>query len=201
MAKPRTILFDLSEVFISGLYGVGEPVAELVGCPIAAVNQALNQGFQDILCGRITERDYLSGAIARGGWKVEMEDLMRIIRRNFHREVPGMIDLLPLLKPHCELALLSDHAAEWVAYIEARFTFIRHFEPRFYSFQLGQTKAAPETFERVLSALGRPPRECLFVDDNPANIAVAASVGLSGIAFQSAEQLTAALLERGFRLR
>ena len=196
----RTILFDLSEVFISGVYGVDGPIAELVGCAESEVNSAMNAQFQDILCGRITEHEYLSNVIARNGWVVSVEDLMQIIRRNFHREVPGMIDLLPLLKPNYQLALLSDHAVEWVDYIEARFEFLKHFEPRYYSYQLQQTKSDPTTFERVLDALGITPRECLFVDDNPANIAAASSIGLPGIHFQSIGQLSAALLDRGISL-
>ena len=196
----RTILFDLSEVFISGVYGVDGPIAALVGCTEMEVNRALNAQFQDILCGRITEREYLSSAISRNGWQVSVEELMQIIRRNFHREVPGMIDFLSLLKPNYELALLSDHAVEWVGYIEDHFEFLNCFEPRFYSFQLRQTKSNPETFLRVLDVLGITPRECLFVDDNPANIAVAASIGLPGIHFQSVGQLSTALLERGISL-
>ena len=196
----QTILFDLSEVFISGVYGVDGPIAGLVGCAESEVNSALNAQFQDILCGRITEREYLTNAISRNGWDVSVEDLMQIIRRNFHREVPGMIDFLSLLKPNYKLALLSDHAVEWVDYIEDRFEFLNCFEPRFYSFQLRQTKSNPATFVRVLEALGITPRECLFVDDNPANIAVADSIGLSGIHFQSVGQLSAALLERGISL-
>ena len=196
----RTILFDLSEVFISGVYGVDGPIAELAGCTEPEVNRALNEQFQDILCGRITEQEYLSRAIGRNGWKVSVSDLKQIIRRNFHREVPGMMDLLPVLKPNYELALLSDHAVEWVEYIEARFEFLKYFEPRFYSYQLGQTKSVPTTFERVLNELGRTPEECIFVDDNPANIASAASIGLPGIHFQSVEQLSTALTERGVLL-
>jgi FMN phosphatase YigB (HAD superfamily) len=44
-----------------------------------------------------------------------------------------------------------------------------------------------------------PAADCLFVDDNPANVAVAESVGLAGIRFTGAGQLARELATRGVK--
>ena len=51
-----------------------------------------------------------------------------------------------------------------------------------------------EANERVLDCAAA---ECLFVDDNPANVAAAESVGVHGIRFTNAEGLVRELVEWG----
>lgn len=118
-----------------------------------------------------------------------------MIRRDFHREVEGTLPILTKLASRCELALLSDHAREWIAYIESIHPFLEVFEHTFYSYDLGKLKREPETFLNVLDAISLPHSSCLFIDDNPVNVAVARSVDIPSIRFVNARQL-ASKLER-----
>ena len=54
-----------------------------------------------------------------------------------------------------------------------------------------------KAFEILLSRLGLPAGEIVYIDDLPENIAAASRVGLDAIAFESAEQIRGELTKRG----
>jgi HAD superfamily hydrolase (TIGR01509 family) len=194
----KTIIFDLSEVLISGLIGIENPLAERLGIPESHIIAAFTNPFLWALCrGEMSEDAYLAQTIGQQGWNVSAEELKDLIRKNLHRRVAGMEVILTGLQSRYELVLLSDHSAEWIEYIQSIHPFLADFRHRFFSFQLGRTKQEQSTFRTVLAAIGREPEECLFIDDNPQNVSVACTVGIPGIVFTSAEALTQELAARG----
>ena len=58
-------------------------------------------------------------------------------------------------------------------------------------------KPGPEIFRLLLSRNGIEAGDCLFVDDNPANVAAAAALGFDALRFTGAEALAADLARRG----
>lgn len=198
MNEIHTIIFDLSKVLIAGLFGIEVPLAQRLGAPIGAVSPAFGGNLlHELCCARLTEDEYLERVISRQGWKIAPEHLKPIIRRNFHRHVPGMQAILDRLNPRYELVLLSDHALEWMTYIRTVHSFLDKFRALFFSYELGQTKSDPTTFALVLDALGREASQCMFVDDSERNVAVAVSTGLPSIRFVGTEQLARQLRQRG----
>jgi beta-phosphoglucomutase-like phosphatase (HAD superfamily) len=201
MNSIQTIILDLSEVLIAGLLGIEVPLARRLGVPGSTILPAFGGDLlEELCCARLTEDEYLERIVSRRGWSVSVEDLKPVIRRNFHRHVPGMQPVLSRLRPRYELVLLSDHALEWVAYIRGVHSFFDRFEASFFSYELGQTKSDPTTFALVLDELGRRPRQCLFVDDSERNVATARSVGLPGIRFAGAAQLVRQFRRAGVEL-
>lgn len=63
----------------------------------------------------------------------------------------------------------------------------------FFSYEFQKTKKDQATFLEVLHQTACAPEDCLFIDDNPKNVAVAESVGITGIRFVDAAQLRVAL--------
>ncbi len=105
---------------------------------------------------------------------------------------PGTIlpDLLfERLAAKCRLALLSNTDAIHVAHFEATFPFVRHFPVRVYSCRAGLSKPAPAIFHRALREIGVLPEESMFIDDVRENAMAAASLGMTGFHFTSAEDL------------
>jgi phosphoglycolate phosphatase-like HAD superfamily hydrolase len=201
VSKIHTIIFDLSEVLIAGLLGIEVPLAQQLRVPDSTILPAFGgQLLEELCCARLTEDEYLERVISRQGWKVSPGHLKPIIRRNFHRHVPGMQAVLDRLKPCYELVLLSDHALEWMVYIQKSHSFFAKFGALFFSYELGQTKSDPTTFALVLDALGREAHQCLFVDDSERNVAVAGSAGLPSIRFVGAEPFARQLCQRGLEL-
>jgi FMN phosphatase YigB (HAD superfamily) len=194
----QCIIFDLSEVLIAGLVGIEKELSRELAVPEQEILPCfLDELFEQLLIGCIPEEVYLAHVIAKGRWPTDVARLKAAIRRNFHNTVEGTIDILTDLVCGYELALLSDHAREWISYIKAVHPFLGMFRRAFFSFDLKGTKDDPATFVRALDAMSISPERCLFIDDNPTNVRVAESVGVPSIRFLNAEQLAADLGARG----
>ena len=114
-----TIIFDLSEVLIAGLIGIEKELAPLVDLPEEKFLEGLwTDSFWQLMKGKISEDDYLSDVFERNNWNADKNIFKDIIRKNFHNEVEGMIKLIEELSEKYKLILLSDHAVEWIEYIE-----------------------------------------------------------------------------------
>jgi HAD superfamily hydrolase (TIGR01509 family) len=197
-----TLIFDLSEVLIAGLFGAEKGLAARLGLPEKRVAQELWIPWATSLFeGRLTEHEYLQEVIRRGGWQgISPEEVGAYLRQNFCQRVTGMEDLLRNLSRRYELALLSDHAREWVEFIHQQHPFLDRFSHQFFSYELRHTKRERITFLTVLHKLGRQASECVFIDDLEHNVAVAASVGIRSVQFKDASQLAGELRSLGVDL-
>jgi beta-phosphoglucomutase-like phosphatase (HAD superfamily) len=190
----QCIIFDLSEVLISGLLGIEQALSRELHAPAQEILCRFEgRAFEQLLLGSLSEDAYLGHVIARGKWPIDVTTLKGVIRCNFHNTIAGTIEILMELARNHELALLSDHAREWVSYIRAIHPFLGVFHHTFFSFDLKGLKRDPSTFAKVLAAISIPTGRCLFIDDNPLNIAAAESVGISSIRFENAAQLAVEL--------
>ena len=186
----KTIIFDLSEVLISGLCGVEESLAPRLGSSPTEVLSALGGDLLIQLCrGELSEDAYLESVISNRGWVISVDELKQLIRANFSRKVADMENLLERLAAHYELVLLSDHAKEWVEHIHGLHPNLRIFPTQVYSFQTGQTKREPSTFHQLLESINRRSDECVFIDDSIGNIESARSVGIKAFQFTDAKTL------------
>jgi FMN phosphatase YigB (HAD superfamily) len=193
----RCIIFDLSEVLISGLVGIEKELSLELSVPEGKILPCFAGDWrEELFIGSISEDTYLRQIVAQEGWPIDVARLKAVIRRNFYQQVEGTIDILMDLAGRHDLVLLSDHAREWVSYIRSIHPFLQAFKQTFFSYDLGRLKKDPETFGQVLNAMSTSPAECLFIDDNPVNVDAAESVGIPSIRFENAELLAAELEEK-----
>ena len=190
----HTVIFDLSEVIIAGVVGVDQALAPVLNVPPEQIFPSLGgRPFWELLCGEIDEETYFRKVLDRRGWTGDIDSIKKAIRSNFHNEVEGTREVLEGLAQEYRLILLSDHAREWIEYIEQIHPILELFDRRFYSFDLGSIKKDPDTFRKVLSAIDCTPDEVLFIDDQIRYVETAQSVGIQSIVFQSAPQLISEL--------
>jgi 2-haloacid dehalogenase len=135
--------------------------------------------------GKISEDEYLSDVFQNNNWNADKNLFKEIIRKNFHKEVDGMINLIEELSRKYKLILLSDHAEEWVKYIDGIHPFLNLFHKKYFSFQSGEIKRERRAFEILLNENNLDASDCLFIDDSPANIKAAAETGINVIRFTS----------------
>ena len=198
MSSYKTIIFDLSDTLLDFEPNIGKDLARRLNEPLEIIYQSFeNDYLYDYYLGRTTEVEYLNAIMKDWPSDIGLAEMKAIIRRNLEIQMPGMPALLKALKPHYELALLSDHSIEWVDHILNNHPFLEIIERKFFSFDLGSTKSEPATFRNVLEMLGRAPGECLFIDDQPHNCDIALSVGIDAIRFVSADDLKPELRKRG----
>ena len=190
-----TIIFDLSEVLISGLIGVEKELAPLVNLSDDKLLKGLwTDSFKELMKGKISEDEYLDDIFERNNWEADKELFKEIIRKNFHNEVEGMIGLIAKLNKNYKLILLSDHAKEWIEYIDKIHPFLSLFDKKYFSFQTGEIKREKRVFDLLLSENNLSASDCLFIDDSLTNIHVAEKIGLNAIRFESVQQLKESII-------
>jgi 2-haloacid dehalogenase len=108
--------------------------------------------------------------------------------------ITGTVDILKQLKQAGYLLYgLSNWSAETFPYARERYDFFDLFDDMVISGEVGHAKPDPEIFHVLLNKIGKPAKECLFIDDSLANIQQAQKMGFETIHFQSPEQLKTAL--------
>jgi 2-haloacid dehalogenase len=104
--------------------------------------------------------------------------------------IEGSVEVLEELRvAGYELHALTNWSAETFPFARERFAFLGWFESILVSADVGLIKPDPAIFELLLERIGRSPTECIYIDDNPKNVAAAAAVGFDGIAFADSAQL------------
>lgn len=95
------------------------------------------------------------------------------------------------------LYALSNWSVEKFRIVRRRYEFLNWFDEIVISGEVGIAKPDPEIFLYLLDRIHRTPRECLFIDDSPANVAMAKDLGFQTLQFLSPEKLATDLVEAG----
>lgn len=196
----KNIIFDLSEVIISGYRGIEEVVLEsqygtfenkkLLENEEDLDSMRENETFLNLLRGKLTEEEYLNHVLKNKKWNVSVEQLKIAIRQNLNQPIPGTMEIIKELKEgKYQLILLSDHAREWMKYIEENNKDLEIFDKKIFSYDIGAVKSDEQTFKIVLEQAGIVADETLFIDDYEKNVKNAEAVGIHGIVFENADQL------------
>ena len=189
----KNIIFDMSEVIISGYHGV-EYIIEQKYIITAQdfvkrkQKETLNY-FLDTMRGKHTEDEYWAYLLEGTNWNISVDELKNIIRENINVPLDGMIDLLKELKGKCKLILLSDYVKEWYEYLIQHNKQLSIFEHQYYSFDYNRLKQDAGTFDFIINDLNIKPEETLFIDDYESNVKYAQKSGINGIVFKNANQL------------
>jgi HAD superfamily hydrolase (TIGR01509 family) len=198
----RALLFDLSDVLVVGLTGIGARLQPYLPYPGDEIlRQLRGDAMLDFLLGYCSEEEYLGQVKRDYGWEPDIGQIKAIIRQHFKTAMPGADAIVASLAKDYPLYLLSDHGREWARYIEAEHAFLGLLRRRFYSFELHLRKNNPEVYREVLRQIGVPAAECLFIDDRPGFLAAASQAGLAGIQFEGSEQLRSRLAEYSIAMR
>lgn len=188
----KNIIFDLSEVIISGYHGMEYLVEEKYGILASEFSkrkQEMIEIFLEAMRGKVKEDEYWNELLEGTNWNITLEDLKTTIRENLNQPVEGTMQIIRKLKNNYQLILLSDHMEEWMEYIKENNQDINIFDRKIFSYDIGSLKSDNQTFERVLKQTQIEASETLFIDDYEKNVNAAQKVGIKGIIFQNAKQL------------
>ncbi len=105
-------------------------------------------------------------------------------------EVPGMRQLLSELPAAgYQLFGLTNWSMETFPEARERFGILQMIDRYVVSGAEGLVKPDPRLFQVLLDRYQLKAEECLFIDDNPDNVAAAKGMGMQGIVFNGAEDL------------
>lgn len=190
--KYSVIVFDLGNVLIPFDYtkpiqyfnnikpGLGDRFAQLY-----KENYHIHRSFEK---GELTRSKYLMQMIEWLEGMVAGEEFCKIFSDIFTLN-QDIIDLLPQLKKHYTLCLLSNTNEIHKEYGYQHYTFLNYFDKLFLSHEVGAIKPEEKIYRTVEKFTGRPSDEHLFVDDIHEYVEGAKACGWDGIQFKSYEDL------------
>ena len=111
--------------------------------------------------------------------------------------IEPMIELATTLDGRLPRAILSNTNALHIEFIFARFPVIRKFGAHILSHEVGWLKPDATIYRVALDSCGWNAERTLFVDDLPANVEGARTVGMRALQFESAEQVRRELTKLG----
>jgi len=116
----NTVIFDLSEVLLTGLLGVENDLGKILNKDSKEVYEVLhNDSLGDLFVGAISEEEYLRQTVEIGQWRTSVGELHEQIRLNFE-EISGTRYIIERCKKKgVKLGLLSVHAKDWIVFCES----------------------------------------------------------------------------------
>jgi len=190
----KAVIFDLSEVFLRGLYGTHKLVADKLGTPQDDESFFVPE-MSELFHAKITEEQYWQAVIKQQKWDIKVDELKNLVRSNFG-EIAGTRSIIEKLKQKgYKMGLLSIHAKEWIDYCEQKFDYHKLFDTTVYSFDIGISKPDNRAYLHILEKLNVKPQEAVFIDDSTVNVAAAGKLGMKAIVFK-----TPAKLEKDLKL-
>jgi 2-haloacid dehalogenase len=95
------------------------------------------------------------------------------------------------------LYALTNWSRETFPVARERFDFLRWFDGIVVSGEEGLAKPDPAIFQRTIERFSLVPRQTIYIDDAPRNVAAAFQAGMHSLRFQDAEALRAQLCRLG----
>lgn len=194
----KNIIFDLSEVIISGFHKaeyIVEKNTNIKAEEFLEQRKEVNDIFLDAMRGKCTEDEYIEALLKSANWDVNKEIIKKSIRQNLDIKVEGTMKIVEKLKQRYNLILLSDHIKEWVDYILDTNNELEIFEHKYFSYEYGKLKTDEGTFRHIIEQEKIVPSETIFIDDSKDNVEIAKQNGIYGIVFKDAKQLEKELQE------
>jgi FMN phosphatase YigB (HAD superfamily) len=200
----RSIIFDIGRVLVRlDIAGAMGGLAGMISLTPQETWTAIEHDprWRDWQEGRLAPRDWQLHICRRLGVNLTFERFSEIWNR--------VLDPTPLLdgafleslsKRYC-LAVLSNTDPIHVAELERRFDFFRFFKHRIYSCVVGASKPSPLIFRAALQACKTTADNAIYIDDIPTYVEAARQLGMTGILFQSPDQLRADLEQFGANLQ
>jgi putative hydrolase of the HAD superfamily len=149
--------------------------------------------------GRISPRDWHVHLTKRLGISLTFEQFSEVWNRALDPNPIHSESFLENLSRNYRLALLSNTDPIHMSHDEARFPFFRFFPNRIYSYRVGASKPDSVIYRRALQACKVRAEEAVYIDDIAAYADAAQRLGMTGIVFQSPEQLQSDLRNLGIR--
>jgi glucose-1-phosphatase len=141
--------------------------------------------------GRMSARDWHLHLSKRLGIPLDFERFTEVWNSALDPQPIHTNGLFETLTKRYRLGLLSNTDPIHLARLESSYEFFRYFpkKHRVYSCLLGASKPNPLIYREALRACKVHAEEAIYIDDVSAYVDAALRSGLSGIHFQSAEQL------------
>lgn len=195
----QNIIFDFGQVMVhfDPMYMVGKYISDPTDREQVATVLFDRLYWDKLDRGTITDEEVIEASCAR--LPERLHKFVALIYNNWIYNLPeieGMHELVKHLKNDCgkRVFLLSNISKGFAAHAH-EIPSLADFEDCIFSAVCGKVKPHPEIFDHLCRKNRLVPSECLFVDDNAANIAGAEAFGIRGYLFDGDVQRLRAYLK------
>jgi len=181
------LIFDLSEVILTGLIGLDRKIEIKHGLKEGTV-ELNNSSLWELFRGEISEGDYIE-SLPLNKWGLKPEEFKTMLRQNFTSPY-GTEEMIEEFKQKgYQLVLVTDHAKEWIEYLKQEYSEIFDlFDNIYVSAEYSVCKSdinvgSEGILSRVVNDLGSN-RHLIFFDDSSKNVMRATEHGIAGMQFK-----------------
>ncbi|HEY1469252.1 MAG TPA: HAD family phosphatase [Candidatus Acidoferrum sp.] len=204
-AKIRTIIFDIGRVLVRvDIARAKAGLAKGLSISPEELWSAIEKDprWGDWQEGRMSPRDWYLNLSSRFGMPLDFEQFTAVWNSTLDPAPILPVQLFESLSKHYRLGLLSNTDPIHVAQLESTYDFFRFFPSavRTYSCSVGCSKPNPLIYQAALKACKSRAQEAVYIDDILDYVEAARRLGMSGIRFQSPEQLRTDLQALGIAL-
>jgi putative hydrolase of the HAD superfamily len=173
------VLIKYNEVDIASFYTDNAADAEILG------KVGMSRKYWELFDrGTLEEADYLEQV------KKEIPEHLHTAVEKLSEEwimrcpsMPGMEEVVCDVKKAGKKLYLLSNFNKRLRYEQHYIPALKHFDALVISGEIQKAKPDRGIYEYLLSTYNLNPEECIFIDDNPANIAMAKSIGIHGYLF------------------
>lgn len=189
----KAIIFDFGRVISAARpKSCFQAYEDELGIARGSINRVMfdDPAWQEALVGRLTMRAFWYRIGPSLG--LLTREAIDAFRRRYYRDEAVNQEVLALIRQLngvYRLAVLSNHPPgleQWLAAWGLR----NYFDVVFCSGDEGAAKPDPAAFQTTLDRLGIKPSEAIFIDDTVGHVQTARALGIHGIVFADARQLT-----------
>jgi HAD superfamily hydrolase (TIGR01509 family) len=201
-AKFRAVIFDIGRVLIRvNVSRAMDGLASGISLTPQEVWSAIENDphWMDWQEGRISPQDWHRNLNKRLGSSLTFEQFSEIWNRALDPNPIHADSFLENLSKNYRMVLLSNTDRLHMAHAEGSFPFFRFFPNRIYSYRVGASKPDPLIYREALKACRVCAEEAVYIDDIAAYAEAARHLGMTGIVFQSPEQLQTDLRAMGIQ--
>jgi putative hydrolase of the HAD superfamily len=189
----KAIIFDFGRVISSqkpaSLFRTYE---KDLGLACDTINRIMfdSQAWQDALIGRLSAKEFWYAIGPELG--LESREKIDCFRKRYHADESvnrDVLNLIERLHGQYKLAVLSNNPPDLAEWLSAWGIFDL-FDVVYCSGDEGLIKPDPAVYKSTLNRLGVLSHEAVFIDDTAGHVKAAQSLGIHGIEFSDARQLT-----------
>jgi putative hydrolase of the HAD superfamily len=196
----RAILFDLGNTIVPFDFRRGYARMErLCPWPAAEIPKRLARTglVQRFETGAIEPREFVQRLCAELDLRMTYAEFCELWSSIFLPDTLIPEPLLASLAERYRLLLVSNTNAIHFAMVRASYPLLGHFHHYVLSHEVGAAKPSPFIYREAIARSGCAAGECFFVDDQPACVEGARSLGIDAVRFASLNQLERDLHARG----
>jgi len=195
-----TILYDLGNTLVGfDFTPIYATLAERSGKTVDEAKVLVNERYGEFTCGRMTGHEWHEHLMKAFGISMPYDEFARLWADIFWPNEP-MIRLARKLKRRYRSYLLSNTDEIHLPWCLHRFSLGSLLDGMILSYEIGAMKPDRAMYEHGLGCFRLKPEECVFIDDLPANLEGARSVGIATVACDSPEQVERDLAVLGVRV-